>query len=312
MFPLCPSGRHGFTLAGMAVLLVVIAIAAPPLFVMLRQALEDNAHLNATRTAAGLASGLMDEVLSKHFEDPELGAGSFGAEEGARVDYDDVDDYDGLNEKPPADGTGEALDDFAHYRTRVTIENVAPNDPGGAARPDGTTDLKRVTVRVLWADGHRSVQLVGLRGNHDAPGSIPQPGLTFLSRQGSGNDDLRFQFANNTGETIYLTHLTLTWSAPSAYYSCVKLKVLGHTNYGTVWHNLYHNRIRAGSGEVAMFNAGDVVAIPPARNVRVTVKDFRSSPQWPLGTARDVSDSAFTAEFWAAPTRYQPMTVPSQ
>ncbi|MFO7900423.1 MAG: hypothetical protein R6V58_15360 [Planctomycetota bacterium] len=312
MFPLCPSGRHGFTLAGMAVLLVVIAIAAPPLFVMLRQALEDNAHLNATRTATGLASGLMDEVLSKRFEDPELGAGSFGTEEGARADYDDVDDYDGLDEMPPADGTGEPLDGFAHYRTRVTVENVALNEPGGAAQPDGTTELKRITVRVLWDDGNRSVQLVGLRGSHDASGSTPRPGLTFLSRQGSGSDDLRFQFANSTGETVYLTHLTLTWSEPTAYYSRVKLEVLGHTDYGTVWHSLYHNRVRMGSGGTAMFNGGDVVAIPPSRNVRVTVKDFRSSAQWPLGSARDVSDSVFTAEFWAAPTKYQPMTVPEQ
>ena len=283
--------KAGFSLMEMVLLLVVIAIAAPPMMAMLKQSLEDNAHLAATRTAIGLGQGLMEETLS--------------------ADFDDIDYYDGLNAKPPVDSQGRTLSQFDGYRVRADVEAVSVNDPGGPA-VSGDTDLKRVTVRVLWNNDAQSIRFVGLRSNHPEREEEPgyQDGLRYLSRQGNWQDRVQFQFRNETGETVYLTHMKASWDSPEVYYSEITLRVLGGNNYGTIWHCEEHNNVRLGSGEVAMFNQGKVVALPPQRNVRVEIRGFRASRQYPGGGSANIRNTGFTIEFWAAPLKYEPMFVP--
>jgi MSHA pilin protein MshD len=301
--------RKGFSLIEAVVLIVVVGLAVSPLVGLFREVVVRHSDAQQTTMAVGLARGLMEEILSKSYEDPQAGAGSFGTEEGSRTNYDDVDDYDGLNEKPPRDNRNNALNDFSAFRTRATVVNVQPAAPGGSAAPDGSTDFKRVTVTVSWNNGGSRVRLVGLAGNYTVEGSTPQSGWTYLGRSDVASRDVRFFVRNDTGDDVYLTHVTASWTGPEAYYDEIKVKAVGYSNYGSVWSCLAHNFDRAENGETCMFNLGDVVRIPNGTVARIQLDDFKDRSNWPLGSSVNMESTPITVELWAAPDTYVPFTV---
>jgi len=297
----------GFSLVETVVLIVVVSLAVPPVAVLLGQTLDSTAEGHMTTMALALGKGLMEEVLSRPFEDPEFGAGSFGTEEGSRSLYDDVDDYDNLNEKPPRDSQDGVLSNYSAFRTRVTVENVAAAAPGGGAMPDGSTEFKRVSVTVLWNTDQKLVRLIGLSSNFSTEGYPPQSGLTFIERPWpSPSNDVDFRVRNDTGDDVYLTHVKATWAGTTAYYTSIDVLVEGHTNYKDVWHCMSHNFIRVGSGNATMFNLGDVVRIPAGDTMRVRLDKCRSSKQWPWGGNVNMRGVPITVELWAAPYTYVP------
>ena len=88
------------------------------------------------------------------FEDPDLGAGSFGTEEASRSAYDDIDDYDGLSNSPPERINGTALSDYGGVTRSATVDNVLLTDPDPVTpEADGSTDFKRIRVTVAWTGG---------------------------------------------------------------------------------------------------------------------------------------------------------------
>jgi MSHA pilin protein MshD len=301
-----------FSLIELVVVIVVIALALPPLAMLLHETVSRSEHSNLQVMATGLARGLMEEVLSKDFEDPQAGAGSFGAEEGSRSQYDDVDDYDGLNNKPPRDAEGDSLGHYSGFRARVTVRNVDGDDPGGPARPDGSTAFKRVTVRVSWQNDEHVVRLVGLRGN---PGSDESEGgasgITFLERIDHTGGP-RFRVRNDTGEDLYVTHITLSWtdSPAEAYYPEVKLRVEGYTNYYTVWSSSRHNDRLMGNGGTAMFNMGDRALVPAGAVMRFKIDDFYETPGGSGWV--DMRHVTFSVELQAGAELFTPFTVPAQ
>jgi len=151
---------RGFSLMQMTVAVVVAAIATPPIAMLVHEIGSRATDARQEALATDLAASLMDDVLSKAFEDPQAAPGSFGVEEVSRAGYDDVDDYDGFGRTVTTDD-----DDF---RTQVTVESVSTDSVDGAAVTDGDSDVKRVTVTVSWNDGARLVRLVGLSSNVDA------------------------------------------------------------------------------------------------------------------------------------------------
>jgi len=82
-----------------------------------------------------------------------------GPVEDGREDWDDIDDYDGLDDSPPEDDRGNKLDDEygSDYRVRVSVDS--PGDWNGIAG----ADVRRITVRVDYPDG--SLDLVSYRVN---------------------------------------------------------------------------------------------------------------------------------------------------
>lgn len=303
--------KNGFSLVEVVVLLVVISIAAAPMTALLYQTLSNRADASMQIMATSLAQGVMEEVLSKAFEDPGGSPGSFGTEEGARLNYDDVDDYDGLNETPPRDSQGNALSSFSGFRTQVVVENVTAASPDGSAETDGSTDFKRVTVTVSWSTGSKLVRLKGLAGNFTGgDSSSPLPGLTLIERVDSNNDDLKFRVRNDSGDDFYVSHLTATWSTPAAYFTTISLNAEGHNNYGTVWDDDEHGDVRLGSGDTAMLNQGKRVRIPDGTTMTIHYSDFRSAKSG--GSNQYVDGTTFQIDIWAPPYRFQSVTVPPE
>ena len=301
--------KAGFSLVELVVLIIVASLAVTPIVMLLYNTLSYGTTVRAQTAATSLATGLMEEILSKSFEDPQGGAGSFGTEEGPRASYDDVDDYDGLNLTPPQDSQGNSLTDYSGFRTRVTVENVAAASPDGSAETDGSTNFKRATVTVSWNNDSKLVRLQGLASNFSPPGGFLS-GLTLIERVDSNNDDLKFRVRNDSGDDFYVSHLTATWSTPAAYFTTISLNAEGHNNYGTVWDDDEHGDVRLGSGDTAMLNQGKRVRIPDGTTMTIHYSDFRSAKSG--GSNQYVDGTTFQIDIWAPPYRFQSVTVPPE
>lgn len=125
-----------------------------------------------------LAQDLMSEILQQDYSDPDnapdssgLGAtglgGSFeilGVEfeisDGTRAAFDDVSDYHGWAETPPARKDGTIMAGHDGWARRVEVRNVSTSDFDSVSAID--TGLKRVKVDVIH-NGRVVATLVGLR-----------------------------------------------------------------------------------------------------------------------------------------------------
>ena len=97
-----------------------------------------------------LAMGLLQEILDQAYQEPDemILFGPEGAEiTGGRALYDDVDDYNGLVDSPPADQNGNPLPGFSEWSRKVIVEWADPVTFQPTATSD--TQLKRITVTVL-------------------------------------------------------------------------------------------------------------------------------------------------------------------
>lgn len=97
-----------------------------------------------------LGMGLLQEILDRAYEEPDelILFGPEGAEiSGGRPLYDDVDDYNGLVDSPPADRNGNPLPGFSEWSRQVTVEWADPQTL--APTTTSYTQLKLITVTVL-------------------------------------------------------------------------------------------------------------------------------------------------------------------
>ncbi len=104
--------------------------------------------------ALGLADDLMAEVLATAYSDPD-GAATFGLESGEaapRDNFDDVDDFNGWNQKPPKAADGTTIADRADWRQRVTVELVVPTNPSQETAGAIDQGAKRICVKIEYND----------------------------------------------------------------------------------------------------------------------------------------------------------------
>jgi prepilin-type N-terminal cleavage/methylation domain-containing protein len=99
-----------------------------------------------------LAMGLMQEILDQAYQESDDAVlfGPEGAEiTGGRPLYDDVDDYNGLVDSPPADQNGNPLPGFAGWSRQVIVEWADPVT--FQTTTTANTQLKRITLTVAHA-----------------------------------------------------------------------------------------------------------------------------------------------------------------
>ncbi len=157
--------RNGLTLVEAMVAMTIVSV----LLVAAMQAIGSaglNQYKNAERVTAGmLADGLMTEILSRSYADPDQTAG-FGPESGesTRSLYDDVDDYNGYAEtSAPKDSAGTTIAGSTWGRS-VVVERVVAATPSTVSSTE--TGVKRITITVTNR-GRTVLQRVALRT--DAP-----------------------------------------------------------------------------------------------------------------------------------------------
>ncbi len=162
--------RHrGFTLIELIVVIIVLAVALTGVTLVINRAvLQSPEGLLQTR-AMELAQTYLDEILSKRFDEntgsggmPRCNSTDSGAlactasiptadpAEATRLSYDDVDDYDGLNEQPPLSiVSGAASTLYDDFRVQVSVA-YAGTELGLASNQQA----KRITVTITTPLGN--------------------------------------------------------------------------------------------------------------------------------------------------------------
>lgn len=143
------NGRCGFTLVELVVVMAVTGVVVSALLIGFYSEVTNIRTQRAMRIASIIADDLMNEIRSKAFCDP--GQPAAWAEEGtaSRVNYDDVDDYDGLVDSPPRSIEGSALTNVQGFTCSVLVTNVPSTNFNAAGNfPHGSTDFLKVTVSV--------------------------------------------------------------------------------------------------------------------------------------------------------------------
>ena len=146
-----PRGRpaRGLPLFEALMASVLLAICAMAVTLPFTASIQNDNVQHRWTYASGLAQELMEEILARPFDDPD-GPGSPGPEggESPRADYDNLDDFHGLNE--PAGGltdfTGNAISDpmAGGLSRHATVEYVYVSGQDTQAEPT----FVRATVEV--------------------------------------------------------------------------------------------------------------------------------------------------------------------
>lgn len=145
--------ERGFTLIDLILVIIIVAIAIPPMLTLFIQMVSGSIFGVTVSRANALASTLREEIQSKKWDEsappPSL---TLGPETGEnRAIYDDVDDFNGLDESPPRDSQDAILAGFTGFRQQVSVCYVANTDFDTCI--GGPTMYKQVTITVTDPEG---------------------------------------------------------------------------------------------------------------------------------------------------------------
>jgi MSHA pilin protein MshD len=133
--------QRGLTLIEVVTSIVIISLAAAALLGVMGFLAKSSGISLAQAQAQAIAGTYLNEALSKPFTDPN---GIDG--ETVRALYDDVDDFDGLDDPFATDQTGTVAGNF---RVRITVAAGTLGALPAAA-------VRRVDVTVDYADGQQA------------------------------------------------------------------------------------------------------------------------------------------------------------
>ena len=157
---------RGFTLIELIITMVIVSIAVLGVTYSLSFAFRHHSDGIWQAKSVALAQSYLDEIVARRYDevsppggvppcspaaDPCTPAGRFDDGE-TRAEYDDVDDYDGIDDSPPVDGEGVVRPNYDGYRIQVTVSY--PNaDRSAELGLDDPTDAKMITVAVSRPSG---------------------------------------------------------------------------------------------------------------------------------------------------------------
>ncbi len=112
----------GFTLIEIITTIVVLAVAATAIMSVFTNTVRSSANPMIQQQAVSIAEAYMEEILLKSFDDPD---GIDG--ETSRSTFDDVDDYDGLNNPDAMDQNGSVISGLESYTVTVAVSGASLN-----------------------------------------------------------------------------------------------------------------------------------------------------------------------------------------
>ena len=155
--------QSGVTLIELVITIVVISIALTGTLIVVQRTIVSSADPMIVRQAVGVAEAYLEEILLKPYYDPDPNSGPGpcpAPEPNGRPEFNNVCDYDGLDDAGAKDQDENAVADLALYRVRVEVD---PNATLGAL--SGPADVIRADVRVTHPQG-TDVTLSGYKANY--------------------------------------------------------------------------------------------------------------------------------------------------
>ena len=164
--------KKGFTLIEIIMVIVLLGIIMPGIMLYFITGVKDSAIPQKRTTAVYLAEALMEEIKSKRWDEVTTINATCSnatlplvAEEATRDLYDDVDDFNGLNNAPPQDSQGASMGtNYPGFRQQAAVIYVNPAtlDMDAGIR----TCYKRIQVDITDTTGNETISLVSLRTSY--------------------------------------------------------------------------------------------------------------------------------------------------
>jgi MSHA pilin protein MshD len=140
--------QSGFTLIELLVTIVILSIAVSAFMMIVSDSVSRSADPMLRTQASAIGHAYLEEILSKQYTDPDGVGGEI------RANYDDVMDYNGLNDVGARDINGNPIPALAAYTVAVSV-----TDSAISGQP-----MRRIQVNVTPPNG-KMISMVGYRGN---------------------------------------------------------------------------------------------------------------------------------------------------
>lgn len=158
-----PISRHqaGYSLVELVIALVVLGIGLGGMVAVMSLGVTHRADALQDLRMLQIVENTLQEIQSRPFaEDGSSTACQVTREEAARAEFDDVDDYHGLDESPPRDAFGQPYPQAEGMRLQVAV-SCRGQDLGLDRQA-----AKRIRVRVTDAQGE-TLMLTAYRSSGD-------------------------------------------------------------------------------------------------------------------------------------------------
>ncbi len=145
--------------------MVVLVLGLIPLVKLIGDALVATSDLGSRSVANELAQDLMEEIKQRKW-DEQAGAdgltaagdrsaiGLDGETANNKTTFDDIDDYNNWQERPPCDASNTALPQYSKFTRSVRVRYMRYDAPTQTFVEDaGPTDYKRIEITVSWSSG---------------------------------------------------------------------------------------------------------------------------------------------------------------
>ena len=131
------------TLIELVIAIAVISISLSGTLMVVNKTTRASADPMLERQSISIAESYLEEIAQKSFLDPDLGT-LCPPSEASRSAYDNVCDYDGLNDVGAKDQLGSAVTGLENYRIEVDVDTSA-----NLGTISASTDVVRVDVLVI-------------------------------------------------------------------------------------------------------------------------------------------------------------------
>lgn len=173
------SSRSAFTLLEATLSIVIVAVMLCAAMSLVSAYGRSRSSRQDLGRAMLLAQQLMSEIVQSSYADPVTGSTTFGPETGeVRSTFNDVDDYNGWSESPPATRAGTVIPGFTGWSRSVQVAYVDPATPTTVVSTD--KGMKRIIVTVKSASG-KVQTLTALRSTSGVYQHVPSAQTTYTA-----------------------------------------------------------------------------------------------------------------------------------
>lgn len=144
-----PARQAGLTLVEMVMFIAIVSLGLAGVLLVMNYTSRQSADPMIREQALLIAESYMEEILTKKFLDPSTGTTrTCPTAEGGRTNYDNVCDYNGLNDTGAKDQFGNAVTGLENYNVAVTVSGGT----GISLGPSTNLVANTGSVRVLRVD----------------------------------------------------------------------------------------------------------------------------------------------------------------